>query len=391
MSSYAIKTDLKNVTHVDVGSFASNTNLASLKTEVDKLDIDELTSAPNDFAKLSNVVKNDVVKKTEYNKLVTKVDNIDNTKFGLKTIYDPDESDVEKKISDADKRIPDTSSLVKKTDYSSKITELENKIPSIIDSALTAIENKIPNISGIVKKSDYNTKISEIEIKITDHNHDKYITTPKFNSLAAGIFDSRLARANLITKTDFDAELKKISGGVTSNKTKHVLVETELKKLKTFDAAYFRGKNYFDGDGTQNYLVLQGVYKYSEDVDVSKTLIKFHANSWISKGLSNEKVSSVTDFERPFIEYTNARIKVKFNESILRQELPTSIGLIGNYYTVYRPSPRPNSSSIVLENCLLGKIKKTKNADTVKYKYQGHEIGFDLTGTFTYPEGGEGR
>ena len=76
----------------------------------------------------------------------------------------------------------------------------------------------------------YNTKISEIEKKITDHNHDKYITTPEFNNLAAGVFSARLARKNLITKTDFDAELKKNSDRVTSNKSKHLLVKNELKK-----------------------------------------------------------------------------------------------------------------------------------------------------------------
>ena len=81
MSSYARKTDLKNVTHVDVSSFASKTNLASLKTEVDELDIAKLTAAPNDLAKLNNEAKNDAVKNTEYNKLVTKVDNIDATGF----------------------------------------------------------------------------------------------------------------------------------------------------------------------------------------------------------------------------------------------------------------------------------------------------------------------
>ena len=77
LSSYATKANLKNVTYVDVGSFASKMNLVSLKTEVDKLDIDKLTPVLNDLAKLSNVVKNDVVKKTEYNKLVANVDNID--------------------------------------------------------------------------------------------------------------------------------------------------------------------------------------------------------------------------------------------------------------------------------------------------------------------------
>ena len=83
-SNYGTKTYLKNVTHVDVSSFALKSNLASLKTEVDKLEIDKLAPVPNDLPKLSNVVKNDVFKKIEY-KLVTKVDNIDTTGFVLKT------------------------------------------------------------------------------------------------------------------------------------------------------------------------------------------------------------------------------------------------------------------------------------------------------------------
>ena len=103
LTSYATKNDLTNVTHVDVSGFASKTNLASLKTEVDKLDIEKLTAVPNDLAKLSNVVKNDVVKKNKYNTLVTKVDNIDSTALFLKTTYDTDKSDLEKKINDADK------------------------------------------------------------------------------------------------------------------------------------------------------------------------------------------------------------------------------------------------------------------------------------------------
>ena len=81
LSSYATKTDLKNVTHVDVSSFALKTNLANLKTEGDKLDIAKLTPVPDDLAKLRNVVKNDVVQKTEYNKLITKVNGIDTTNF----------------------------------------------------------------------------------------------------------------------------------------------------------------------------------------------------------------------------------------------------------------------------------------------------------------------
>ena len=98
LSNYVTKIDLKNVTHVDVSNFALKSNLASLKTEVDKLDIDTLAPVPNDLARLSNVAKNDVVKKTEYDKLVTKVDNIDTTGFALKTTYDADKSDLETKF-----------------------------------------------------------------------------------------------------------------------------------------------------------------------------------------------------------------------------------------------------------------------------------------------------
>ena len=88
MSNYATKADLKNVTRVDASSFSSKINLASLKTEIDKLDIAKLAPVRNDLAKLSNAVKNDVVRKTEFDKLVTKVDNIDTTGFLLKTKYD---------------------------------------------------------------------------------------------------------------------------------------------------------------------------------------------------------------------------------------------------------------------------------------------------------------
>ena len=131
LSNYATNTDLKNVTHVDVSSFALKSNLASLKTEVDKLNIDTLPPIPNELGKLSNVVKNDVVKKTVYGKLVAKVNNIDTTGFILKTTYDTEKSELEKKINDADKTFPDISDLAKKTDLNAKITEIEGKIPSI--------------------------------------------------------------------------------------------------------------------------------------------------------------------------------------------------------------------------------------------------------------------
>ena len=98
LSNYATKTGLKNVRYVDTSSFALKTNLASLKTEVDKLDIDKLVPVPIDLSKLSDVVKNDVVKKTMYNKLVAKVNNIDTTDFVLKTKYNTNKTELEKKF-----------------------------------------------------------------------------------------------------------------------------------------------------------------------------------------------------------------------------------------------------------------------------------------------------
>ena len=85
LSNYATKTDFKNVTHVNTSSFALKTSLANLKTEVDKLDIDKLAPVPLDLSKLRDVIKNDVVKKTIYGKLVAKVDDVDTSEFVLKT------------------------------------------------------------------------------------------------------------------------------------------------------------------------------------------------------------------------------------------------------------------------------------------------------------------
>ena len=153
LSNYATKTDLKNISHIDASSYALKSNLACLKTEVDKLDTDKLTLVPIDLAKLSNVVKNDVVKKTEYDKLVNKANGIDNTNFVSRTKYEKDGSDFEDKINNIEKKIPDVSDLVNK----SALTAVQNKIPDIsglaTKSALTAVENKIPDVSTLVKKN----------------------------------------------------------------------------------------------------------------------------------------------------------------------------------------------------------------------------------------------
>ena len=111
LSNYATKTNLKNVTHADTSTFALKKKLASLKTEVDKLDIDKLAPVPVDLSKLSDVVKNDVVKKAVYDKLAAKVNNIDTSDFVLKTKYQTDKTELEKKITDVTNFVKKTNSL----------------------------------------------------------------------------------------------------------------------------------------------------------------------------------------------------------------------------------------------------------------------------------------
>ena len=221
---------MKNATGINTSKLPAKSDLTSLKAEADKLDIDKLVPVPIELGKLSDVVKNDVVKKTVYEKLVAKVNSINTSGFALKTKYDTDRSELENKISD-------TSGLVKNADYIAKITEIEDKIPNIsglaTTSALTAVECKTPDVSSLAKKTDYNTKITEIEKKLTDHDHDQYITFLVFNNLTV---------PKTVPKTDFDDKLKSLNQKFHSNKTKHLPVENELKKLQKFDSVYFRGK-----------------------------------------------------------------------------------------------------------------------------------------------------
>ena len=163
LSNYATKTDIKSISLVDTSGFAKKSNLSSLKTEVDKLDIDKLKILPNnlsnlknkadklyidklvpvpvDLGKLINVVKNEVVKKTEYNA----------------------------KISIEDK-IPDMTNLTTKTILNTKVNEVKNEIPNIsglaTTSALTAVENKISNVSNLLKKQIMTQNLMKLKRKL---------------------------------------------------------------------------------------------------------------------------------------------------------------------------------------------------------------------------------
>ena len=168
-----------------------------------------------------------------YDKLVAKLNSIDTSDFVSKTKYQTDKEEQQKKI-------PDVTNFVRKT----KLTELENKIPDVSNlatkTALTTVENKIPSVSSLIKKADSDTKINEIEKKLTDHDHDKYITNPEFNTLAASVFNARVAQANLITKTDFDNRVSSLDSKIAVNKTKITPNENELELLKKSFGFFFQ-------------------------------------------------------------------------------------------------------------------------------------------------------
>ena len=205
LTNYATKTDLKNITHVDVSSFASKTNLAALKTEVDKIDTDKLKTAPTDLAKLTNAIENDVVKKTYYNTKVTSieaqiaglakntVDNladitklkaIDTNSFATKTKFSADTNALDDKIDGVEKKNPDISGLATKTSlnlqtstFNSKVTEVESKIKDadiIAKSAVTTANTIRSNLASYATKADLATDITAIK--------NDYITNASLSS-----------------------------------------------------------------------------------------------------------------------------------------------------------------------------------------------------------------
>ena len=155
-----------------------------------------------------------------------------------------------------------------------------------------------------------------------------------FNKLAVDVFNARTAQANLVTKTDFDAKLSSLNRKITSNKTKHVLVENELNKLKTFDSSYFIGKSHFEEDGVQNYLVFQPLNKYFKVIASTN-----YVSSWQSKGLSDKTIKPLATSDNslnPKVSYYGAKARLEFRGSCSKQDKSTfNHRKIVNIYIVY--------------------------------------------------------
>ena len=236
------KKDLEGITHVGTSSFALKTNLSASKIEVGKLDIPKLGTLPTDVAKLTNKVANDLVGKTDFNSLKTKVDNnetdndnlenkVDNNHLtpetiinNLKTKVDGidstkyvKKSDYDTKIDNLELKLSDVSGKLNTSDFNSKVSELENKIrsaesiPDITNlatkSSITAVKNKIPDVKDFVKKTDYATEITSIK--------SDYVTKAALTS-----------QLNDLKRTHLADEVKKVD-----DKVKKILLIFLLIKL----------------------------------------------------------------------------------------------------------------------------------------------------------------
>ena len=143
-----------------------------------------------------------------------------------------------------------------KKNYDAKITEIEGKIPNVsglaTKTALDNVENKIPDVSNLVKKQIITLKLQKLKINLIIII---MINILLLQNLIFDVFNARLSRANLVAKTNFDNTISSLDSKIAENKTKNESIQNKLKKLKTFDLGFFIGKNYFEEDGAQNYLV----------------------------------------------------------------------------------------------------------------------------------------
>ena len=195
----------------------------------------------------------------------------------------------------------------------------------------------------------------------------------------------------MITKTEFDAESSSLNRKITADKSKNLLAENELKKLKTFDLSCFIGESHFEEDCAQNYLVFQPLNKYFKVIANTDC-----ASSWKSKGLSAETIKPHATSDNsltPAVSYYGTKARVKFTGSCLQQpKVLYTHGKVANIYIVYElGASGSHINDPTLKNCFFGAATLTKNADIDKYHYSGYGIGFNRKGSFSLPGGGIGQ
>ena len=222
LSNYATKDDVKNITHVDVSSYATKTNLAALKTEVDKIDIDKLKTVPDDLAKLSNVVKNEVVKKTHFS-----ADN-----YVTRTKFSTDTDSLDDKIDKVDIKIPDVSGLATKSSVTILVKDLDDRIDKLKINDFA----KKTSLTNYMLTSTFNTKSTELENKIKDADIIAKSAVTKANIVKSDLNDytkkTDVANDITIIKNDYVTNAS-LTSRLNDLKSQHIATEVKTIDDKT--------------------------------------------------------------------------------------------------------------------------------------------------------------
>ena len=387
LANYATKDDVKNITHVDVSSFASKTNLAALKTEVDKTDADKLKATPPaDLAKLTNAIENDVVKKTDYNAKVTSievqitgltkntVDNladikklkaIDTNSFVTRTKFSADTNTLDDKIDGVEKKIPDVSGLATKTSlnvylktstFNSKVTEVESKIKDtdiIAKSANTKANTIRSNLTAYAKKADVATDITTIK--------NDYVTNASLSSQLNDLKSQHIATE----VTGIDNKTKKNASDILAPENKLTQKEDTINENER-ELSFNRGFFFYL---QQNHLVYE--CKVGSFIFNNKNISKwesrgvFNSSDYYSmNGIENTKTEMpiLKNNERLYVylqsnHFQQNNVLTSSNDHVLNEN-------VVNIYIVYKLDPLASTrdKNYTIQNASFGAMQITKNA-----------------------------
>ena len=405
LSNYATKDDVKNITHVDVSSYATKTNLAALKTEVNKIDVDKLKTVPDDLAKLSNVVKNEVVKKTDFSA----------DTYVTKTKFSTDTNSLDDKIDKDEEKIPDISSLETKRNVTTLVNNLSNKIDNLNIKEYA----KKTSLTNYMLTSTFNTKSTELESKIKDADIIAKSAVTKANSIKSDLNDyaKKTNVANDITtiKNDYVTNAS-LTSRLNDLKSQHIATEVKTIDDKTkknasdtlgFESRLKQKEDIVDEVQRENALTsgrdyyLDKMYLLYECKAFSLKYTSGKINLWKSTGLNNysrdsdiDAVPVATTSLPPLID--NGRMSVRLEGAYFKEMrlLRPNNDNIVNIYIVYLIDPISNSrnTDYTVQNALFDGVKITKNAtDTSKHKYEGYGICFDEGGIFSKGRINNGR
>ena len=373
LSNYATEDDVKKITHVDVSSYTTKTNLAALKTKVDKIDVDKLKPVPDDLAKLSNVVKNEVVKKTDFSA----------DTYVTRTKFSTDTNALDDQIDKVEKKIPDISSLETKRNIATLVNNLNNRIDNLKISDYA----KKTSSTNYMLTSTFNTKSTELESKIKDADIITKSAVTKANSIKSDLngYAKKTDVANDITtiKNDYVTNAS-LTSRLNDLEGQHIA--TEVKKIDDkskknasdilgFESRLKQKEDTVDEVQRENALTsgrdcyLDKMYLLYECKAFSFKYTSGKINLWKSTGLNNygrdsdvDALSVATTSLPPLID--NGRMSVRLEGAYFKHTrlLRPNNDNVVNIYIVYLIDPISNSrnTDYTVQNALFGVLKITK-------------------------------